>query len=162
MSSTVETPDAGAPDWAVQAEPLARAALLEIADDEQIGPLERVDDAEDGVYLLRFAADLSGYQGWLWTADVTRTDDRPATVLEAELLPGEGALVAPAWVPWSQRFAEFRERHEEEVRARRALRAARGRHGSRSPSDDADAEVDGPANLAESDPADPGAAQDEA
>jgi len=41
-------------------------------------------------------------------------------VLETHLLPGEGALLAPDWVPWSDRLEEYqrleveRERDEEE------------------------------------------------
>jgi hypothetical protein len=37
-----------------------------------------------------------GHSWWLWT------------VLETELMPGEGALLAPDWVPWSQRLEEYR------------------------------------------------------
>jgi hypothetical protein len=29
-------------------------------------------------------------------------------VLETELMPGEGALLAPDWVPWSERLEEYR------------------------------------------------------
>jgi hypothetical protein len=30
-------------------------------------------------------------------------------VLELELLPHDGSLIAPDWVPWSQRLAEYKE-----------------------------------------------------
>ena len=36
------------------------------------------------------------------------------TVLELEQLPGEGALVPPEWIPWRDRFAEYRAAHERE------------------------------------------------
>lgn len=110
------------PDWAAGAEGLARRALCEVAEEEQVGGLQRIDVAEDGVCMLRFAADVPGYPGWMWAAAVTRVEGHAPTVLEVELLPDEGALVPPHWVPWSQRFAEYRERRATELRERRVAR----------------------------------------
>ncbi len=61
--------------------------------------------AEDGVALtLTFAAREAGYLGWQWSVTLaTLAGERP-TVSEVVLLPGEGALLAPAWVPWDQRI----------------------------------------------------------
>ena len=33
-------------------------------------------------------------------------------MLETELMPGESALLAPDWVPWSDRLAEYRAAQE--------------------------------------------------
>jgi hypothetical protein len=53
-----------------------------------------------------FAATLPGYRGWHWAVTVARAPRaRVATVDEVVLLPGGGALLAPAWVPWSERVA---------------------------------------------------------
>ena len=52
-----------------------------------------------------FAATLPGYLGWHWAVTVARVPgDEDATVDEVVLLPGEQALLAPAWVPWHERL----------------------------------------------------------
>lgn len=143
MNSTSDLEPEALPDWVAGAEPLARRALQQIADDEQIGSLQSAEPVEGDVFLLRFAADVHGYPGWVWTAAVAQVQGGDPTVLEVELLPGDGALVPPRWVPWSQRFAEFRERREADVRSRRAMRTARERRGGRR--DEAEAETGAPA-----------------
>jgi hypothetical protein len=51
-----------------------------------------------------FAATQGGYRGWRWSVTIAAADDdAPITVSEVVLLPGSGALVAPDWVPWSER-----------------------------------------------------------
>jgi hypothetical protein len=51
-----------------------------------------------------FAATLPGYVGWHWAVTVARAPrSRTATVDEVVLLPGDGALLAPPWVPWDER-----------------------------------------------------------
>ena len=53
----------------------------------------------------RFACAATGYQGWQWTVTVARVPrGRVATVCEAVLLPGDGAILAPEWLPWSERL----------------------------------------------------------
>ena len=93
--------------------PLARAALAEITPESTIGePLGHVVEA-DGVVSLLFTATLAGYPGWHWTVTVGRADDdAQPTVLEAELMPGDDALLAPDWVPWSDRLAEYQAAQE--------------------------------------------------
>jgi hypothetical protein len=52
-----------------------------------------------------FVANLPGYQGWYWAVTVVRAPRvRRATIDEVVLLPGREALLAPQWVPWSQRL----------------------------------------------------------
>ena len=85
------------------------AALSEITREGSVGDfLGRIDN-EDGSYALIFACLLSGYPGWQWNVSLAEVDGDDPTVIEAELLPTEGALVAPDWVPWSQRLAEYLE-----------------------------------------------------
>lgn len=53
----------------------------------------------------RFACKTRAYNGWYWAVSVVRASRaRNVTVDEVVLLPGEGALIAPAWVPWSERL----------------------------------------------------------
>ena len=66
-------------------------------------------EGENAVSLL-FEATMAGYPGWHWTVSVGASLARNPTVLEAELMPGDGALLAPDWVPWSDRLADYRAR----------------------------------------------------
>jgi hypothetical protein len=53
----------------------------------------------------RFASTLPGYNGWYWAVTLARVPgEDTATVDEVVLLPGESALLAPAWVPWQERL----------------------------------------------------------
>ncbi|MBI9114556.1 DUF3027 domain-containing protein [Sanguibacter suaedae] len=53
----------------------------------------------------RFACTMRGYRGWHWTVTLARVPrGKVATVCEVELLPGDGAILAPEWLPWSERL----------------------------------------------------------
>ena len=83
----------------------ARAALLETTPEDTVGEVTGLDEPSEGVVDVHFATTLPGYPGWTWTVSVSLTDGpRNPSVLELGLLPGEGALVAPEWVPWSERL----------------------------------------------------------
>ena len=84
---------------------LARHALEEITDPITVGEyLAAAPNAERLVTHL-FDCTLSGYRGWRWAVTLSRVPrGRTATVCEVELLPGEEALLAPAWVPWAERL----------------------------------------------------------
>ncbi|MFF7683788.1 DUF3027 domain-containing protein [Microbacterium sp. NPDC007973] len=86
---------------------LALAALHEITAADTVGPAAGYTLEDDGVVSLRFHTRLSGYPGWFWTVSVAVVEDSEPTVLEVELLPGDGALLAPDWVPWATRLAEY-------------------------------------------------------
>ena len=93
----------------------ARAAIAEVTDPADIGESAGAEMSEPRVATLYFECRLLGYPGWRWAASLTRVDeDSPITVLEVELLPGEGAVVAPEWVPWSERLAQFRDAQSQE------------------------------------------------
>lgn len=87
---------------------LARRALTEITPDETIGAEADPVDDEPGVTSVRFATLLPGYPGWHWTVSVAHLDGGEPSVLEAELMPGDGALLAPDWVPWADRLADMK------------------------------------------------------
>lgn len=81
----------------------ARGAAIETADDAAaVGAVLGSHRDADGIHTFRFQCTLPGYAGWEWVVDVIELDGE-ATVCESALLPGTGALLAPTWVPWSER-----------------------------------------------------------
>ncbi|WP_440589966.1 DUF3027 domain-containing protein [Kribbella caucasensis] len=51
-----------------------------------------------------FASTHPGYRGWRWAVTLTRASRaKTVTVNEVVMLPGDEAIVAPEWVPWSDR-----------------------------------------------------------
>lgn len=100
-------PEQDADERLTGAHDLALAALHEITPVDTVGPAAGYTAEDDGVVSLRFHTRLSGYPGWFWTVSVAVVDDSDPTVLEVELLPGDGALLAPDWVPWATRLAEY-------------------------------------------------------
>lgn len=77
---------------------VARAGVLEVG--EHLGVF--AEDVRVATHL--FACDHPGYPGWRWSVTVARASRaRVVTVCEVTLVPGEGALLAPQWVPWSDR-----------------------------------------------------------
>jgi hypothetical protein len=87
---------------------LGRAALLEITSADAVGANAGSVDEGDGVVSVHFETTLAGYPGWHWTVSVAHIDGGAPSVLETELLPGDGALLAPDWVPWVERLADYR------------------------------------------------------
>ena len=92
----------------LEAHDLALAALREVTPAETIGEPAGYAVEEGGAVSLRFETTLSGYPGWHWTVTLAVVEDAEPTVLEVELLPGDGALLAPEWVPWSVRLQEYK------------------------------------------------------
>lgn len=111
------SPEAATVDVAVEEVPvderlfaahdLALAALHEITPASTVGPAAGYTVEDGGVVSLRFENTMDGYPGWFWTVSVAVVEDAEPTVLEAELIPGEGALLAPEWVPWAVRLADY-------------------------------------------------------
>lgn len=131
MTSTPE-PDARL----IDARDLALAALHEITSPSTVGPAAGHVVEEDGSVSLRFENRLGGYPGWFWTVTVAAVDEADPTVLEVELLPGDGALLAPDWVPWAERLAEYRA-HQAELAEQAAAVASEA-----VTDDDAEEDVD--------------------
>lgn len=85
---------------------LARAAIVAVAPADHAGEHLSVVAEEDRVVTHRFASLAPGYRGWEWVVTVARAPRaRVATVDEVVMMPGAEALVAPPWVPWSDRVA---------------------------------------------------------
>ena len=85
---------------------LAREAALELAEHPQdVGAHLGYTVDADRLVSHRFACTAKGYRGWVWTVTLSRVPRaRRATVCEAVLLPGDDAVLAPAWVPWDERL----------------------------------------------------------
>ena len=134
----------------------ARQGLAGLAEDGQIGEHRGATADDDRLVTHRFAAELPGYRGWEWFATLARAPRaKLVTVCEVGLVPGDAAIVAPDWVPWSDRVSD-----EEKVRLdaiaagedpEKALQRLRSEQGSQpdETSDDADETSD------PEDPADP-------
>ncbi|MCK2037515.1 DUF3027 domain-containing protein [Microbacterium sp. SSW1-49] len=120
----------------LDAHDLALQALREITPATTIGPAAGYLVEDDGSVSLRFENRLPGYPGWYWTVTVARVDDEDPTVLEVELLPGDGALLAPEWVPWVERLAEYRS-HQAEL-AEQAAAAVGAEDASDAPEEDSE------------------------
>ena len=88
-------------------ENLARNSLVEITPAENVGAYFSEVDEGDGIVSVLFDSAMPGYPDWKWTVSIAQVEGEQPTVLEAELMPGEGALLSPDWVPWSDRLAEF-------------------------------------------------------
>jgi hypothetical protein len=84
-------------------EPAREAAVAE-AGAAQVG--EHLGHLVEGERLVThyFASTHPGYRGWRWAVTVTRAARaKHVTVNEVVMLPGDDAVVAPEWVPWSER-----------------------------------------------------------
>ncbi|MGL5858334.1 MAG: DUF3027 domain-containing protein [Angustibacter sp.] len=84
----------------------ALGAALQVAEPGTVGEHLGATDDGDRVVSHGFACTATGYRGWRWSVTLARAPrSRTVTVSEVMLLPGEGAVLAPAWVPWSDRLA---------------------------------------------------------
>jgi hypothetical protein len=95
-----------------QFEELARAALLEITPASTIGAYAGEKDEGGGAVSVLFESSMPGYPGWQWVVSIAHVEGSEPTVLETELMPAEGALLAPDWVPWSDRLADYKAAQE--------------------------------------------------
>ncbi|CAL9495961.1 putative protein [Streptomyces sp. enrichment culture] len=84
---------------------LARSAAEEAAAPGVVGEHVGLVSEGDRVVTHFFECKELGYRGWRWAVTVARASRaRIVTVDEAVLLPGPDALLAPEWVPWSERL----------------------------------------------------------
>lgn len=103
MSATTRsrTPDR----LCAEAVDLARAAAEEAAAPGVVGEHRGLVSEGDRVVTHFFEAAELGYRGWRWAVTVARASRaKIVTVDETVLLPGPDALLAPEWVPWSERL----------------------------------------------------------
>jgi hypothetical protein len=121
---------------------IARAAAAEAAPAGGVGDfIESVSEGE-GVTTYLFEAKLKGYLGWRWSVTLFEGDDSAEpTISELVLLPGAESLVAPDWIPWSERLADYKAL-QAELEAQALLDAAEA-------DEDADDEVEDEDDLDE-------------
>ena len=87
-----------------QAVDLARTAAVEAAGPDQLGEHVGVQADGERVVTHLFEALDPAYVGWRWAVTVSRASrSKTVTVSEVVLLPGPDSLLAPDWVPWSER-----------------------------------------------------------
>jgi hypothetical protein len=89
-----------------KASEIARAAALEDAKNEKfVGSQVSVESDDDHVATYLFEALLPGYVGWRWAVTVAKLDSESnPTICDVVLLPGTDALLAPEWIPYSDRI----------------------------------------------------------
>jgi hypothetical protein len=96
--------DAATDEVAAAAVDVAKAA----ADDAAPGLVgEHLGVSPDDARVVThyFATLDPGYRGWRWAVTVVRASrSKLVTVDDVVLLPGDEALLAPEWVPWSERL----------------------------------------------------------
>ena len=85
---------------------MAKQAVIEDAGKrEYVGEFYSVDSDEERIATYLFEAKLPGYDGWRWAVTVAKVDEQSApTICDVVLLPGTKALLAPNWIPYSQRI----------------------------------------------------------
>lgn len=84
---------------------LAREAAEETAAPGVVGEHVGLVSEGDRVVTHLFECKEPGYRGWRWAVTVARASRAKVVTLdETVLLPGPDALLAPEWVPWSERL----------------------------------------------------------
>ncbi|WP_028811083.1 DUF3027 domain-containing protein [Streptomyces flavidovirens] len=84
---------------------LARRAAEEAAFPGVVGEHVSLFAEGDRVVTHLFECKEPGYRGWRWAVTVTRASRaKLVTINETVLLPGPDSLLAPEWVPWSERL----------------------------------------------------------
>ena len=100
----------------------AKLAAVESAPKNGVGDFLTSIEEDENVYTFLFAAKMKGYVGWTWSVSLFADEDS-TTVSEVNLMPGDESLIAPNWVPWSERLADYKAL-QAELEAQAALEAA--------------------------------------
>ena len=110
--STADHPGPSGSDSLAGADPIltravdeARAALVEQVGADVVGePQGFVSEGKHAVTQY-FDCTQAGYPGWRWAVTVAHAEGVDGvTIDEIVLLPGEAAIIAPAWVPYRERI----------------------------------------------------------
>jgi len=119
------------------AEALAQAKVLGLPSDSVATFIESVQE-DEGLTTYVFESNIKAYVGWRWSVTLFQSTAKAAvTVSEVLLIPGPDSLVAPAWVPWSERLSDYKAL-QAELEAQAALDAAEAAELSDSEDEDAD------------------------
>jgi hypothetical protein len=112
----------------------ARQAAVEFANSHSVGDFVNVIDEGDNVSTFLFESKLKGYVGWNFSVSIF-SDGTDTTISEVNLMPGEDSLLAPNWVPWSERLADYKAL-QAELEAQAAAEAAEAAEAESSSEDD--------------------------
>jgi hypothetical protein len=113
-------------------------AAVEASSRKDVGFFIDSIEEDEGVVTYLFEGKLKGYVGWRWSVSVFQGEgDVPATISEVLLVPGPESLLAPDWVPWSERLADYKAL-QAELEAQAALDAAEAEEGEDSEADDSE------------------------
>jgi hypothetical protein len=94
---------------------LAEKAAREVSPENGVGKFLGTSDEGSHLTNYRFESKLKGYLGWEWSVIIFQSKkSAPATVSEVLLLPGKESIIAPEWVPWSDRRAELEKTQAQE------------------------------------------------
>ncbi|MBO0830392.1 MAG: DUF3027 domain-containing protein [Actinobacteria bacterium] len=103
--SSVRTRSAVLDDSCAEASDLARDAAVELAGADVVGEHAGVVADGERIATHLFSCLDRAYRGWRWAVTVSRAArSRTVTITETALLPGPESLLAPPWVPWSDRI----------------------------------------------------------
>ena len=117
-------------------------AAVEAASRNSVGFFIESIEEDEGVVTYLFEGKLKGYVGWRWSVSVYQAEANEApTVSEVLLVPGPESLVAPDWVPWSERLADYKAL-QAELEAQAALEAEEAEDAEENEDADDSDEVD--------------------
>lgn len=85
---------------------VAREAAESIAEAGTVGDHLGMEMDEDRLATHYFTCTAGAYPGWRWAITVARVPrSKTVTVCETNLVPGDGALLSPQWLPYADRLA---------------------------------------------------------
>lgn len=116
----------------------AKMAAVESAPKNGVGEFLQLIEEDENVFTFLFEAKMKGYVGWTWSVSLYANDE-DATVSEVNLMPGDESLVAPNWVPWAERLADYKAL-QAELEAQAALEAAENETVESEESDEEDSD----------------------
>ncbi len=84
---------------------VALDAVVDVARAGAVGEHSGFEMLDERLGIHYFSSTEPGYVGWRWGVTVARVPrGRKVTVCEVDLVPGEGSLLAPEWIPWEDRL----------------------------------------------------------
>ncbi len=84
----------------------AREAAASIAEQGTVGDHLGMEMVEERLATHYFACTAFAYRGWRWSVSVARVPrSKAVTVCETNLVPGDGSMLSPEWVPYAERLA---------------------------------------------------------
>ena len=132
----------------------ARKAAATGAPNNSVGNFVELIEEEESVYTYLFESKQKGYVGWRWSVTVFDGVDGP-TVSEVLLMPGPESLVAPNWVPWSERLADWKALQAELERQAAEEAALAAEDGDDDSDEDEESDEDDSVEIDEADDEDP-------